>query len=124
MTGHSSNILEGETILWPDASLEEMAAGYEEFTIRVREEAGGRKVVRCLGYIGFQMVGFWDELIIEAATVHSNHSFIGECERRLESLPESGAKTRAAKGNQLLEITLIDGCKLWVCANQFCCEQG
>lgn len=124
MTGHSNNIFEGETILWPDASLGEMAAGYEDFTIRVREEAGGKKVVRCLGYIGFQMLGFWDEVIIETATVHSNHSFISECERRLKSLPETGAKTRAAAGNQLLEITLIDGCKLWVCAQQFRCEQG
>ncbi len=124
MAGHSNNNIQGDPILWPDASLERIGAGYEEFTIRVREDAGGTKVIRCLGYIGFQMVGFWDEVIIETAVVHSNHPFIGDCERRLKSLPETGAKTRAAAGNHLLEVVLIDGCKLWVCARQFRCEQG
>ncbi len=101
MAGHSNNSIQGDPILWPDASLERIDAGYEEFTIRVREDAGSTKVIRCLGYIGFQMVGFWDEVIIEKATVHSNHPFISECERRLKSLPETGAKTRVATGNQL-----------------------
>ena len=123
MAGHSNNILEGESIIWPDASLEGMEAGYEEFTIGVREEAGGRKIIRCLGYIGFQMVGFWDEIIIETATFHSKHLFIDGCERRVKSLRETGAPTRAATGSQLLEIALIDGCKLWVRAHQFRCEQ-
>ena len=124
MAGHSNSIIQGDIILWPDAGLERLDAGYEEFTIRLREEAGGTKLVHCLGYIGFQMVGFWDEVIIETATIHSNHSFIADCERRLSSLPETGSKTRAATGNHLLEIILIDGCKLWVCAHEFRCEQG
>src|SRR3974390_3477963 len=105
MNGHFNNI-EGEGILWPDASLEGVEAGYEVFSIRVREESGGGKVVHCLGYIGFQMAGFWDEVIIETARVLSDHPFISDCERRLKSMPETGAKTRAATGNLLLEITL------------------
>ncbi len=119
MTDHSDSGIKGETILWADASLESIAAEYEEFAIRVREEAGGTKLLRCLGYIGFQMVGFWDDMIIETATLHSRHPFLAECERRLRQLPESGAKTRTATGNRLLEIILIDGCRLWVCASQF-----
>jgi hypothetical protein len=123
MNGHTNNI-EGESILWADASLEGLEVGYEELSIPVREETGARKVVRCLGYIGFQMVGFWDEVIIETVKVHSDHPFIGDCERRLKSMPETGAKTRAATGNLLLEIMLIDGCRLWVCAHQFRCERA
>ena len=119
MTGDSNNNIQGDPILWPDASLERIDAGYEEFTIRVQEDTGGIKTIRCLGYTGFQMVGFWDEVIIETAMIHSDHPFIIDCERRVKALPETGSKTRTATGNQLLEIILIDGCKLWVCAHQF-----
>ncbi len=119
MTDHSDNGIAGDTILWADASLESIRADYEEFAIRVREDTGGTKLLRCLGYIGFQMVGFWDEMIIETATLHSRHPFLTECERRLKQLPPGGAKMRMATGNRLLEITLIDGCRLWICANQF-----
>ena len=48
MTDHSSKIINGETILWPDASLEKIDAGYEEFTVRIREDAGSTKLVYCL----------------------------------------------------------------------------
>lgn len=112
--------MEINTIRWPDASLEGIDAGYDAVTIRVREETGSTKLVNCLGYIGFQMVGFWDEVIIDGATVHSAHPFIADCERRVKSsLAETGSTTRAAAGNRLLEITLIDGCRLWVCAQRF-----
>lgn len=124
MTGHFKNGIQGEPILWPDASLERMDVGYEEFTIRVREDAGGVKVIRCIGYTGFQMVGFWDEVIIETANFHSNHPFIGDSESRLKSLPETGSQMRTRIGNRLLEIVLIDGCKLWVCAREFRCEKA
>lgn len=123
MNDHFDDIIEGESILWPDASLEGVETAYEDFTIRVREETGGRKIVRCFGYVGFQLVGFWDEIIIESARFYTNHSFIEDCERRLNSLPATGAKARTASGNRLLEITLIDDCKLWVCAPRFRCEQ-
>src|SRR6266853_2807919 len=119
MSGRSINAIEGEVILWADASMERIDAGYEEFIIRIREDTDSTKLLRCLGYIGFQIVGFWDEVIIETATLHSNHPFIADCERRLEALPESGSTIRAATGNRLLEIILIDGCKLLVCANRF-----
>src|SRR6266853_1673435 len=95
MSGRSINAIEGEVILWADASLERIDAGYEEFIIRIREDTDSTKLLRCLGYIGFQIVGFWDEVIIETATLHSNHPFIADCERRLEALPESGSTIRA-----------------------------
>jgi hypothetical protein len=122
MNGHFNNI-EGAGIVWPDASLEGVEAGYEDLRIRIRDDAGGRKVVHCLGYIGFQMVGFWDEVIVETAEIIPEHAFISDCERRLKAMPETGAKTRVATGNLLLEIILIDGCRLWVCAHQFRCEE-
>ena len=123
MAGHSENPIEGESILWPDASLEKLVAGYEDLTVQIREDAGGTKLLRCIGYVGFQMIGFWDEAIIEAATLHSKHGFIDDCERLLKQMPESGSDARRATGNRLLEIVFIDGGKLWVCANQFKCDR-
>jgi hypothetical protein len=116
MSGRSNEVIEGEIVLWADSSLDGFEVGYEEFSIRIREEGGKALVVRCLGYIGFQMIGFWDEVIIETATLHSDHPFIADCERRVKSLPESGSQMRSAIENRLLEITLIDGCQLLVCA--------
>jgi hypothetical protein len=119
MSGHSDKSTYGGPILWPDTLLDNIEIGYDEITIDIREESGRSRKVRCLGYIGFQMIGFWDELIVEAATTLTNHPFIEDCERRLESLAESGSRFRTTKGNLLLEVLFIDGCKLWVCGAQF-----
>jgi len=122
MYGHINTTLQGDPIFWADASLERLDAGYEEFAIYVREDSGVPKKIRCIGFIGFQMIGFWDEIIIETANIHITHPFIGDCEHRIKLLPETGTETRFASKNLLLEISFIDGCKLWVCAKQFLCE--
>jgi len=113
--------IEGESISWADASLEKIETTYDDVALLLREDGGARRLLHCLGYVGFQMVGFWDEVIIEKATICSDHPFIAECERRLERLPASGTNTRHPTGNRLLEVTFIDGCRLWVCANRFQC---
>jgi hypothetical protein len=122
MTGHSTNKIDGESLLWPDASVEKIELLYEECSVHIREDPGTHKLLRCVGYVGIHLVGFWDETIIEAATLYSEHPFIEDCERRLKDLPESGSAARAATGNHLLEIVFIDGCKLWICANRFRAE--
>jgi len=122
MSGHSDSNVAGNPILWPDASLERIEVGYDECVIIVQEESSRGRKVRCLGYIGFQIIGFWDETIIERATVLAIHPFIRDCEWRLKTLPPSGSALRANNGNSLLEIAFIDGCKLWVCGSTFAYE--
>jgi hypothetical protein len=119
MSDNSDKNIHGGPILWPDTLLEKIELEYDELVIHVREESGRSRRVRCLGYIGFQMIGFWDEVIVETATMLAIHPFIEDCERRLESLPESGSRSRATKGNLLLEVLFIDSCKLLVCGAQF-----
>ncbi len=46
MTGHSDSGIQGETILWADASLESLQADYKECAIRVCEGAGGTTLLR------------------------------------------------------------------------------
>jgi hypothetical protein len=124
MNGRFDEGILGEPILWPDSQFESAQADYEELVIRVRDDLKKRKVIRCLGYIGFQIVGFWDETIIESGQLYSAHAFLTRCEKRVKELPATGSETRVATGNRLLEITFIDGCKLWVCASQLRCENS
>jgi hypothetical protein len=86
--------IEGDRILWADSDLEKVEVTYDDVALHLREDVGGRKLLRCLGHIGFQMVGFWDEMIVEKAAIFADHSFIADCERGLERLPASGAPTR------------------------------
>lgn len=118
----SAHVIEGESICWPDSSLENLEAGYDEIVLRIHEERGVDRLLICLGYIGFQMKGFWDETIIECATLHHDHPFIAECEIRLKDQPDSGSEARIRSGNRVLEITFIDGCKFLICASRFRCQ--
>ena len=52
---------------WPDADLEQASLDYDAVVLRIRESTGHVKMVRCEGYIAFEMSGFWDEMIIESA---------------------------------------------------------
>lgn len=124
MTGHTSGDLEGSAILWADASLERIEADFSDLVIIISEDTGTRRQVRCSGYIGYRLSGFWDEVIIDYALVHRSHPFISECESKLSGSPESGCPARASSNNRLLEIALIDGCRLWVCAGRFRMEAG
>ena len=120
------NKIEGEPIYWPDSHVDRFEAGYDEFAIEVHQDISGSKIrylVRCLGYIGFQMTGFWDEMIVESARLYDAHAFIAECETRVKSLPTIDSKERLAEGNSMLEILFIDGCMLWVCPSRFSCER-
>jgi hypothetical protein len=107
----------------PDANIDKIEIDYDEFTIHISESTSVNKRVHCLGYIGFQIVGFWDEMIIETAKIHSDHAFILDCESRIMQDLESGSKYRKKAGNRLLEVVLIDGRKLWICAREFRCDE-
>jgi hypothetical protein len=53
--------------------------------------------------------------------IHSQHSFLSECEERVRRMPESGSRSRRAAGNRVLELELIDGSSLLICASEFEC---
>jgi len=117
-----SNNIEGEHILWPDSNLEGVQAEYENFSIQIREETGARKTVHCVGYIGFQMLGFWDEMIVENSKSSAAHPFVIDCEQKVKSLPETGAKVECLVATYSWKSPSIDSCRLWVCAHCFHCD--
>lgn len=111
-----------KTILWPDAALQKFEANFERAVLHFIDTASVERLIYCEGYIGFQLIGFWDEVIIEKATLYSHHSFITQCESRLKVFAPSGEPLRSQKENRVLEVTFIDGCALLICANAFNCK--
>jgi hypothetical protein len=115
-------MIEGINIRWHDASVRGISCDYDVFNVEILEDekhGHATKTLCCLGFLGFQMVGFWDEVIIHDARICASHDFISQCEHRVMTQLPSGSIERVATGNLLLELELIDGCKLWVCAKRF-----
>lgn len=115
-------MIEDIQLRWPDASVSGMSCDYEALCLRIQESGSPDQAIRklrCYGYIGFQMVGFWDEVVIHDARIHKSHEFIAQCELRVADQLRSGSIERTPVGNKLLEIEMIDGCRLWVCAKRF-----
>lgn len=114
-------------VRWPDASIRGISVDYDALKVEIQESGKPKldtKTLICLGFLGFQMIGFWDELIIRDAKVYSEHDFIAQCEERVKLQLPSGSVERSLTGNLLFEIELIDGCKLWVCAKRFVVESS
>jgi len=112
-------------VLWPDADFESIAIGFEDVTIELRESTGRQGVFRCGGHIGFELVGFWGEMIIESAEISMTDPFIEECwnsiaERYRRPPPESGLPARDCDPEWMLfQIRFIDTSVLRVVASEF-----
>jgi len=108
-------------VLWPDAELESVEIDYDCVTIVVRESTGQTKRIKCLGHIGYECLGIWDEAIIETATLSSVDSLIDCCIELIERRPggleaASGNPERNRRRWNLLSIIFIDGSELKVVA--------
>ena len=109
-------------ISWPDATLVSITADYDAVILVIRES--GRRLVRvvCDGHIGFELVGFWDETIIERANLDASGPFLARCLANVEtrhgpSPPATGNAPRNGADAFQLVITLIDGAQLSVAAS-------
>lgn len=104
-------------VLWADAELESVEATYDTLKIKLQESNGQMTIVSCLGYIGYENIGFWDELVIATATMHKSHELIDRSLRSIQnrlgkSIPDSGCNQRNSKIWNLLQIQFIDGSEL------------
>ena len=108
-------------IYWSDAQLEDVAIDYESVSLRIRQT--DRKIVtlRAAGYIGYQVVGFWDEMVIERVEVVEDHPGLRACvdsikKRYKAEWPETGSDARNSQRWFALLVHLIDGCVLEIYA--------
>ena len=120
MPGHSDSP-QLHNVLWTDAEIEAVSVDYSAVRIVVLESTGRRLNVLCRGYIGYSVVGFWDEVVVERADCDSADPFLAECLRSLQSrhgaeLPESGSPERDLRSWSVLRVLLSDGVVLKVAA--------
>jgi hypothetical protein len=124
MTGHSKTEHSLDKVLWADADIERIAVEYDVLSISLNESTGIKRTVRALGYIGYRMVGVWDEMIVEKAALLKNHPFIDECvdsmKRRLGTdWLDAGSPSRNTRAWSALIVHFLDGCTLEVVAAAF-----
>ncbi len=125
MVGHSRAITSG--VLWPDAEIDSISIDFDELVIYLTESSQKKTVVRCKGYIGYTVLGFWDDVIVAKAQLHDSDDFLDAClhslrQRYRDGLPDSGNPSRNRRTYQILEIQLIDGAVLKIAAADFAIE--
>lgn len=123
MSGHSSPLL-SKQILWPDAEIKEVVVDYDSVKIVVREATGSVKEVRCEGYIGYRVIGFWDEVVVERAEIKESGEMTSKCIEQLNSRLgqnwiDSGSPARNGRSFAELKVILGDGALLEVVAAKF-----
>ena len=121
-TRKSNAIMAG--IFWPDAQVERIAIDYDDLVIELNEPIhDSTVVVRCAGYIGYCLLGFWDDTIVESAKLLDGSDFQLSCLQSLErygpELHDSGNEARNRRSYQTLSIRFIDGAVLNIVAAEF-----
>jgi hypothetical protein len=123
MPGHTEfpNI---HDVLWADAEIQSISIDYHSVTVALLEATGRTRAVRCRGYIGYQLVGFWDEIVVERAELSDADPFLDQCRQQLRStfgkdLPPTGDEFRNQRSWSVLSIHLADGTRLLVAAADF-----
>jgi hypothetical protein len=122
MTGHFSSG-EHAKVRWADAELQGVSIDYDAVSLRVRESCGSMVVLRAEGYIGYKLVGFWDEVVIVRAEVTADHLGLDECARSIEQRLgprwlDSGSDSRNRRDFFALLVHFSDGSVLEVYAAQ------
>ncbi len=116
-------------VLWPDAALQSLIFEYDLLTLQLVETGGSEVAVDAHGPIAFQLMGMWDEMIIERGVLMRDDAFSDEAWQSVrlrngEQPSESGSPDRNRKVWQTLEVTFIDGCRLLVAAARFESRRG
>ena len=121
----SSNVNDVQSILWADAELESVGLDDDSVPITVTESIGACKVLTCEGYIGFEFLGLWDEMVISEASVTDQDPLgvhcIDDIKQRLGNAArtDTGSPERNSRKWSLLRIEFSDGLEMKVVAARF-----
>lgn len=117
-------------IEWPDAKLVSLFVDYEIIRVIISPEfgrgSGSPRLLIASGYIGYQLVGMWDDRFIEGAEISADHPFTGTClaalaDRGVDRI-DSGSDDRNARTFKTLSVDFQDGSSLLICASRFLLE--
>jgi hypothetical protein len=111
-------------VLWADGEIESLAFEYDAVRMTVRETTGQVVVVECAGPVGFELLGMWDELVVEDGAVMADDEFARQCwhavrARCANRVPDSGSPSRNTRSFRTLVVKLADGAELRVAAAAF-----
>ncbi len=117
MADHSSNLVSFNSILWADAELIGFMANYDVAVVTIKESTGLFRDVICRGYIGYELPGFWDEIVIDRGELLDRDTFLNTCRQRISDCfggnpLNSGCDERNGRVFSQLKIHLSDGCAL------------
>ncbi len=107
---------------WADADIDRIEIDYSDVVVWVEDSTGRMREVHFKGYIGYSVVGFWDEMIVEEVVVHETHEFLDACVSNLQRaggvlLTDSGDENRNKRSWRLAEIRLIDEMSILIVAS-------
>lgn len=109
-------------VLWTDSEIEKLEIDYGSVLLTITESTDRERKISFNGYIGYSIVGFWDEIVIQKFLLHDRHPFLDRCIQALETkygkkLPPSGDEARNQKEWLLAELSLSDGTSIYIVAN-------
>lgn len=119
MNGLSEFQIAYREVLWADAELIAITIDYENLTLTLRESTGKIQRLVCEGYVGYEMVGVWDEVVIAGARLDATGPFLARCINELDgrlgtNRRASGSEARNRTVTMELTIILSDGCEVHV----------
>ncbi len=122
MSGLSETADALKSVLWPDAEILRVEIDYGNLHLSIRESTGKKRRLIFEGYLGYELVGFWDEVVVEQAELSRNGAFLDRCRasilRRIGATPfASGCDARGLQHALQLVVTLGDGCQLCIAFN-------
>jgi len=129
MSGRSDSPTTNLNVRWADAQLLGIAMSYDAVQIQLRESAGRLVTIVAKGHIGTELVGFWDEIVIESADIVEAHPFGDEClesiaERLGQRATDTGSPERNSRRFATLVLSLSDGAVFRCAAAEFSVKSG
>jgi hypothetical protein len=101
-----------------------MEMSYEAISLKLVEATGRQVTLTAFGHVGVEVVGFWDEVLVDAADVVQAHPFADRClasiNERLGAVPPAtGSVARNRMDYSTLVVTFSDGARLICAAAEF-----
>ena len=124
MTGRS-NAEELARIYWADAEIEDIVIDYDCVALRVLQTDQKIATLRAFGYIGYNAVGFWDEMVIERAEVVDDHPELRACMSSINKrhpTGDTGSEDRNTRRWFAVLVHLSDGCVIEIFAARLVAE--
>jgi hypothetical protein len=92
---------------------------YEDVSLTIRESNGQVRRIICEGYIGYEALGVWDEIIVMETRLNTVGPLLTQCIKELErrhSASRGPSGSGARNGGTAMELTVVlsDGCEVRV----------